>query len=97
MELHFDFRTVLRGRPPQCHLENTKFEIESLASIFDTTYSISQLLPIIYIAAVSKLSGSNARTLYVKQIVCQSIISRDVTEFTELVQLSFGLIQLTNK
>jgi len=33
----------------------------------------------------------------VKQIVCRSFISRDVTELTELVQLSFGLIQLTNK
>ena len=97
VELHFDFLTVLGGRPPQCQLENSKFEIESLDSIFDTTYSMSRLLPTIYLAAVSKQSCSNARTLPVKQIVCRSFISRDVTELTELVQLSFGLIQLTNR
>jgi len=97
MELHFDFLTVLDGRPPQCQLENSKFEIESLDSIFDTTYSMYRLLPTIYLAAVSKQSCSNARTLPVKQIVCRSFISRDVTELTELVQLSFGLIQLTNR
>jgi len=96
-ELHFEFLTVLSGRPPQWQLENSKFEIESLESIFGTTYSMSRLLPTIHLAAVSKQSSSNARTMHMKQIVCWSSISRDVTELTELVQLSFGLIQLTNR
>ena len=74
MELHLDFLTVLGGRPPQGQLENSKFEIGSLDSIFDTTYSMYRLLRTIYLAAVSKQSRSNARTQPVKQIVCRSFI-----------------------
>jgi hypothetical protein len=62
MELHFDFLTVLGGHPPQCQLGNSKVEIESLDSIFDTTYSMYRLLRTIYVAAVSKQSDSACET-----------------------------------
>jgi len=44
MELYSEFLTVLGSSVPQCQLENDKFELESLDTIFGTTYSMPWLL-----------------------------------------------------